>query len=138
MSMSPAPLQIASLIKAGMSREPSMEAGTTDWQASGILVARLDKSTLIFCAAIGGSDDDATRIRISRLVLRFSPKVLHPAPVARPTKVNRSITARPVLTSPRSWGDLVSSPRTSRLFTAPYHGPGVFTFTSFISVEKRT
>src|SRR5882724_2127904 len=94
MSMSPAPLQIASLIRAGMSREPSMEAGTTDWQASGILVARLDRSTLIFCAAIGGSDHDATRIRISRLVLRFSPKVLHPAPVERTTKVNRSIAAR--------------------------------------------
>src|ERR1700674_1122681 len=94
MSMSPAPLQIASLIKAGMSSGLSMEAGTTDWQASGILVARLAMSTLISCAAIGESHHGTRRITIRRLVLQFDPMILHPSVGGKLTKVNRSITAR--------------------------------------------
>src|SRR6266511_1963054 len=74
--MSPAPLQIAYLIKAGMSSWPWIGAGTTDWQAWGILVARLVMTTLISCGAIGESDNDARRIRMNRLVLRSSCMVL--------------------------------------------------------------
>src|SRR5258707_6520644 len=93
--MSPAPLQMASLIKAGMSSRPSMEAGTTDWQGWGIGVARLDISTLIFCATIGETDNDPRRIRLHRLFLQFSRIVSSRGLEERLSKVTRSISSRP-------------------------------------------